>query len=63
MLEGSVSYFKPKEIIFRNTSQLVIRRTFVEEQFIAFENNQPVNIREWIGEGQNNLMGYLETVL
>jgi hypothetical protein len=46
MLEGSVSYFKPKEIIFRNTSQLVIRRTFVEEQFIAFENNQPVNIRE-----------------
>jgi hypothetical protein len=26
-------------------------RTFVEEQFIDFENIQPYNIRELIGEG------------
>jgi hypothetical protein len=32
----------------------VARKTFVEEQFIAFENIQPYNIRELIGEGPNN---------
>jgi hypothetical protein len=35
---------------FRKKTWLAAYRTFVEEQFIAFENIQPYNIRELIGE-------------